>query len=108
MIAEKSIKNKKESVLRDKYQSLNMNTKYAITTIDNPFDPFNDFTRWLLFDNEKGYGTCQYLARIANISEMLSDEENNEEVGRAIDEIVALDLTGTYKKLINPNYKPSF
>lgn len=93
------------SIIKENINYINNSTKYALTTFDNPFDPFNDFVNWLSFDNEKGYGTCQYLARIANISEMLSDEENNEEVGRAIDEIVALDLTNTYKKLINPNYK---
>ena len=32
----------------------------AITTFDNPFNPFTQFTEWLLFDKEKGYTTCEY------------------------------------------------
>ena len=71
-----------------------------LTTIDNPYDPFEEFTQWLLFDNEKGYGTCSYLARIARTSDQLSQEENNDEIERAIDEIIALDPFNIYKKVV--------
>ena len=26
-----------------------------LTTVDNPFDPFEQFTSWFMFDEEKGY-----------------------------------------------------
>lgn len=71
----------------------------ALTTTDNPFDPFEQFTQWFLFDEEKGYHSTSYLGRIARTSDLLSDEENNKEVERAIDEIVRYDLTGLYKKV---------
>ena len=29
----------------------------ALTTIDNPFNPFDDFNSWFLYDIEKGYDT---------------------------------------------------
>lgn len=70
-----------------------------LTTVDNPYDPFEEFTQWLLFDNEKGYGTCDYLGRIARTSDQLSQEENDEEIERAIDEIIALDFRNIYKKV---------
>lgn len=73
--------------------------KVALTTVDNPFDPFEQFTSWLLFDKEKGYNTCEYLARIAHTSDQLSDEENDEEVERAIDEIIKYDFLNIYKKV---------
>lgn len=71
-----------------------------LTTVDNPYDPFEEFTQWLLFDNEKGYGTCDYLGRIARTSDQLSQEENDEEIERAIDEIIALDFRNIYKKVM--------
>lgn len=73
--------------------------KVAITTFDNPFDPFKQFTQWFLFDVEKGYNTCGYLARIARTSEQFSEEENNSEVERAIDEIIKYDFLNIYKKV---------
>lgn len=74
--------------------------KVAITTLDNPYDPLNDFTSWFLFDVEKGYNTCAYLDRIARTSDQLSEEENNEEIERAIDEIIKYDFMNIYKKVV--------
>lgn len=71
----------------------------ALTTFDNPYNPFTDFVNWLMFDMEKGYGTCAYLGRIARTSEQLTDEENDQEIERAIDEIIALDFRNIYKKV---------
>ena len=70
-----------------------------LTTLDNPFDPFEQFTSWFLFDIEKGYNSCGYLARIAQTSEQFSDEENNKELERAIDEIIKYDYRNIYKKV---------
>ena len=91
--------------VEDQSNSNSNGSKYALTTEDNPYDPFNDFNNWLLYDNQMGYGTCSYLARIARTSDSLSEKENNDEIERAIDEIVRLNLTGLYKKVKNPNYK---
>ena len=70
-----------------------------VTTIDNPFDFFTQFDDWYQFDESKGYHTCSYVARIANVSNELSDLDNEIEISRAIDEIVSLNLTGNYKKI---------
>lgn len=72
----------------------------ALTTKDNPYNPFEDFTQWFLYDTEKGYNTCGYLARIANTSDdALSDKENEAEIEQAIDDILKYDFTGNYKKV---------
>lgn len=73
--------------------------KCALTTIDNPYDPINDFDNWFQFDNDKGYGTCSYLARIALTSDAFTEEENDAEIERAIDEIIKYDVENIYKKV---------
>lgn len=73
--------------------------KVYLTTKDNPFDPNTQFDDWLMYDIEKGYNTCEYLARIARTSDQLSDEENEEEINRAIDEIISYDFLNIYKKI---------
>lgn len=73
--------------------------KVALTTVDNPFDPFDQFDSWYSFDMEKGYCSCSYLARIAKTSDQLSDEENNREIERAVDEIIKYDFLNIYKKV---------
>lgn len=76
-----------------------MEYECALTTFDNPFDPFEQFTSWNLFDVEKGYNTCSYLARIVNLSDQFSEKETDEEVERAIDEIIKYDFMNIYKKV---------
>lgn len=74
-------------------------TRCALTTFDNPYNPFTQFDSWFLFDVEKGYNSCAYLARIAKTSEQLTDEENDEEIENAIDEIIKYDFMNVYKKV---------
>lgn len=76
-----------------------VDSQYRLTTVDNPYNPHSQFTQWLLFDNEKGYNTCGMLARIANVSEDMTDEEIDTEVERAIDEIIYHDFLNLYKKV---------
>lgn len=75
-----------------------------LTTFDNPYNPFTQFDRWFLFDTEKGYNTCAYLGRIVKTSDEFTDEEYNQAVNAAIDEIIRYDFRNIYKK-INKNQK---
>lgn len=70
-----------------------------LTTFDNPYDPFDQYEDWLSFDLEAGYYTNSYLARIAMLSESLSDQETSDEIERAIDEIIKYDFRNIYKKV---------
>ena len=71
-----------------------------LTTIDNPFNPFEDYSSWLMFDKEKGYDSAERLMRIANIFDDMTQKEVNEEIERAIDEIIANDILGIYTKVV--------
>ena len=76
-----------------------MVTEVMLTTFDNPYDPFDDFVHWWLFDIEKGYNTCGKIARIARSSEEFSTIEEKAETERAIDEIIINDFLNIYKKV---------
>lgn len=71
----------------------------TITTIDNPFNPFDEFTSWFMFDIEKGYYSCSKLARLANITEDMSEKEELEEIERAVDRLIEIDPLDIYKKV---------
>ena len=73
--------------------------EYRLTTFDNPFDPFEQFTSWFLFDVEKGYNTVSYLARIAQLSDDMTQKEEIEESNRAIDKIIEHDFMNIYKRV---------
>ena len=70
-----------------------------LTTIDNPFDPFEQFNEWFMFDIEKGYYTCSKLARVTNITDDMSSVEVEMENERAIDDFIKYDFLDIYKKV---------
>lgn len=71
----------------------------AITTFDNPYDPFEQFAQWDLYDKEQGYNSNQKVARLANFSDDMTEKEISEEYERAIDTLISIDFTNTYKKV---------
>ena len=79
-----------------------MDTEVMLTTFDNPYDPFDDFIQWFMFDIEQGYYTCSKLSRIARSAEDFSTVEDKIETERAIDEIIdALATADQAEKLKN-------
>ena len=76
-----------------------MEKGFMLTTLDNPFDPFDDFTSWFMFDCEKGHNTSSRLARLANIDSEMSQKEVDEEMERVMDFIVKYDLEDKYIKV---------
>lgn len=71
-----------------------------LTTIDNPYDPFTEFDDWRRVDeDEKGYYSLAYLARISNATAEMPKEQYYEEVNKAINEIIDYDILGVYKKV---------
>lgn len=72
-----------------------------ITTVDNPYDPAEQFDEWFSYDEAKGYHTCSLLDRIANTSFLsMNEEELDSEIERAIDQIIRFEGDFMYKKLV--------
>lgn len=72
----------------------------TITTIDNPYDPFDDFEHWFQFDTEKGYYTSSRVARLTKLRDDMSEVEEDLEVERAIDRLIEIDPLKIYKKVV--------
>lgn len=70
-----------------------------LTTFDNPYDPFTQFNQWYMFDVDMEYNSSSRVARIAKTSDQLSEEENEREIERAIDEIIKYDFLNVFKKV---------
>ncbi len=75
-----------------------MQTCY-LTTFDNPYNPFTQFNEWFLFDMLNGYNSCGYLANISDADNSMSEADYQEEVEKAIDDIVLHDFTGLRRKV---------
>ena len=78
-----------------------MSKECMLTTIDNPYNYFEQFTSWLMFDKEKGYDTCEYLARFVQprLEDDMTQQEENEIIENVIDEIITLNPLDIYKKV---------
>lgn len=73
--------------------------QYMLSTVDNPYNPFVDFSQWFMFDTEKGYNSCSRLDRIANWTDDMTQKEVDDETERAIDEIIKYDFMDVYIKV---------
>ena len=80
---------------------------FMLSTVDNPFNPFDDFTSWHMFDCEKGHNTSSRIARIANIDPEMTQKEVEEEQMRAMDLIFRHDFEDKYIKVFENQAKPA-
>ena len=77
-----------------------------LTTFDNPYNPFEQFDEWLMFDKQKGYNSSEKVGRIAEIREDMTQVEEENEINRAIDVIISYDFTNTYARATIDNPIP--
>lgn len=84
---------------------MSANPEVGLTTTDNPYNPLTDYDRWENYDRQQGYGTSEYLARVVRTTTEYGEGTYIEDIERAIDEIVLLNLIGwthegiSYKKV---------
>lgn len=80
-----------------------MDDEYMLTTYDNPINPFTDFSSWWKWDLLLGHHCCGLLAREALTNDLASDEENEQEVERAMDFIVQREPL-IYRKVLRSDF----
>ena len=70
-----------------------------LTTVDNPYNPFDDYEAWNAYDMRKGYHTSEFLARLTVTSSELSESDYWLAIDQGIDEIVKNNVTGMFRKV---------
>lgn len=73
-----------------------------LTTIDNPYNPFTHWDEWLKFDRDQGYYTNEYLARVIDSDDSLSNKENEEATRAAMEQIVVYNPTKLWVLVFKP------
>ena len=81
-----------------------------LTTIDNPYNPFDNFDQWYMFDEmqarrENRPTCCGYLARVYLGPDDVSENEFNQVMNDVVDEICKLNLSGKFKKITKEEAK---
>lgn len=71
-----------------------------VTTLDNPFDPFDDYENWKRFDEDYGYHTESLICRYLEASPEFGEDIYNKAVEDAVDKVVHYNFTGNYRKVI--------
>jgi hypothetical protein len=70
-----------------------------LSTIDNPYDPFDDYNKWYAFDAHMGYHSPSLLARCTVLSDEQSDVDQSLAIENAIEEIVTQNVSGVHVKV---------
>lgn len=83
----------------------NSNDDVMLTTLDNPYSPFTQFTEWYEFDTAHNYNSLNYLARIVKDSHELSEVDQLLSLETGIDEIIDLNILGIYVKVTPSTFK---
>lgn len=80
-----------------------MEDKYMITTYDNPYNPMEDYDKWLDFDMLHGYNSQSRVARLLKLKPGMSDTEEQIAFNKAIDRLIEIDPLCIYTKIVVKN-----
>jgi len=71
-----------------------------LSLVSNPYDPFEQYDDWLLFDHHEGFDTAGLLARTVSTSSVLSEPDQDLAVEQAIESILNNpSFAGLYKRV---------
>lgn len=74
-----------------------------LSTADNPYNPFTEFEQWNNWDQQSGYYTLSYLARVTVTSDELSELDQAQAIDIAVAEILEENITGNYVLVKEPS-----
>lgn len=78
------------------------NNKFFLTTFDNFFNPFEDFSSWFAFDSSRNYNSSGLLSRIASIPMGLGENLETRAIVEAMHTVARLHNFEIYKVLVAP------
>lgn len=73
-----------------------------LSTSDNPYNPWTEFDQWRNWDEQSGYYTLSYQARVCRTSAELSELDESQAIDIAIQEILDHNITGNYIRVPMP------
>lgn len=78
--------------------------EHMLTTVDNPYNPFEEFDMWNEYDTASGYHTLAFLARVVSTSHNISDADYNLAIELAMFEIEKENVLGIYRRVSRENW----
>lgn len=73
--------------------------KVGVTTLDNMFDPIDDFDHWWNEDRRLQHLTCERLSILGQFGDDLSPLDEMQEMERTIDRMIKLFPHEGYRKI---------
>lgn len=76
-----------------------MDDNMVLTTIDNPYNPKTDYDKWKEWDEDNGYNTESYVARLIAMEgdfDVDDDLTLNNLIDKVYHEILEHDVLGVY------------
>lgn len=79
-----------------------MTHECALTTVDNPYDPFTEWNEWFAWDFNAKYHSPSLLARLLITSSDLSEADQRLDLENVVNKIVIENWYGVHRKLLRP------
>ncbi len=76
---------------------------HMLSTVDNPYNPHTHYDEWNAWDQQAGYHSAAFLARIVRTSDDLSEADQDQAIEDAINEIVKENVSGVHRKVPEPS-----
>lgn len=72
---------------------------HALTTMDNPWNPFTHPKEWLQYDIDHGYNTDRWIAYFCDATNEFFDEMRDLEIDYAMNKVLEVNPFGLHIKI---------